>query len=263
MAKTVHTTISKGVCQISLNRPEHLNALNWTMLEELTDTVSLIERDDRVRCVIIRGEGQHFMAGGDINYFHDLLNNPDIDRKAQFRKLISAVHQFVEKLDAMSVPVIAQVRGAAAGFGISLVAGCDIAVASKNSFYTSAYNLLGTSPDGGSTYYLPRCVSMKKAMEIVLTTNRYNAEEAVQMGLVNKVVDDSDLEQEVMLIATQISQSSAVSVKNCKRLIRDSYRHSLTEQLENEIHCFLESAVTDDFAEGVSAFVEKRSPRFK
>lgn len=252
----------EGVCRIGMNRPKQFNALNRDMLERLTNAIDGVKNDPSIRCVVLCGEGANFMAGGDILYFNELR---DLDRDSKidaFNSLISDVHVLVEKMATLPVPVIASVRGAAAGFGISLVAGSDLAVASTNSFYTSAYNLLGTSPDGGSTYYLPRSVGMKKSMEITLLTKRYSAQEALEMGLVNMVVEDDELESATAKTAATIVSSARSAVANAKHLIRQSFNNDMNTQLKSELDSFLQCIVEDDFFEGVAAFVEKRRPRF-
>lgn len=258
----VKTSFKDGIFEITLNRPKQLNALNSDMLEQLLDVTAQIETNSDVRCVIIQGEGNHFMAGGDIVFFYQSIDETNEYKTAMFNQLIGKVHVFVERLAAFPMPVIASVRGAAAGFGISLVAGCDLVIASNTSFYTSAYNLLGTSPDGGSTYYLPRSVGSKKAMEIILLTKRYSAEEALQMGLVNSVVNDDQLESETRATAQIIANSARNAVSSAKELVRQSLQNDLNSQLQLELEKFLECAVTQDFSEGVRAFVEKRKPKF-
>lgn len=259
---SVVTDNTEGVYRIHMNRPKQFNALNREMLEGLTEATSEARQDSSVRCIVLSGEGANFMAGGDIQYFYE-LRNLDRDGKIDaFNSLISDVHEFVENMASLPVPVIASVRGAAAGFGISLVAGSDLAIASNNSFFTSAYNLLGTSPDGGSTYYLPRSVGMKKSMEITLLTKRYNAQEALQMGLVNMVVEDDDLENATATAAATIVGSARAAVANAKLLIRQSFNNDMKSQLKSELDSFLECVAEDDFFEGVAAFVEKRRPQF-
>ena len=259
----VTTSIDQGIYHITMNRPKQLNALNLELLEGLTAAVDEANQDSSVRCVILKGEGGHFMAGGDIAYFYELRDLDNDSKSKAFNSLISDVHRLVESLASLPVPVIASVRGAAAGFGISLVAGSDLAIASKNSFYTSAYNLLGTSPDGGSTYYLPRSVGMKKAMEIALLTKRYSSQEALEMGLINTRVEDDELEKETAQVANVIASSARTAVANTKRLIRQSFSNDLNSQLKSELARFLECSITEDFTEGVTAFIEKRKPTFE
>ena len=258
----VVTTNDKGIYRITMNRPKQLNALNRDLLNGLMAAIGEAGSDASVRCVVLCGAGNHFMAGGDIGYFYTLRDQDSETKSKEYESLISEVHVLVEKMAELPVPIIASVRGAAAGFGISLVAGCDLAVASDTSFYTSAYNLLGTSPDGGSTYYIPRSVGIKKAMEIALLTKRYNSQQALEMGLINKVVDDNELEDATSEIAGTIVKSARESVTNTKHLIRQSLNTDLNKQLKSELDCFLECALTADFTEGVTAFVEKRKPNF-
>ena len=259
----VETNLENGIFEITLNRPKQLNALNWEMITQLNEIADEIEQNSNVRCVVLKGRGDHFMAGGDIMFFHELLDMDDEIKTNEFNTLISSVHDFIEKMAKLPVPVVASIRGAAAGFGISLVAGSDLAIASNKSFYTSAYNLLGTSPDGGSTYYLPRTLSTKKAMEIVLLTKRYSSDEALEMGLVNQVVNDSELDGETAAVAQTIARSAKVAVRNAKQLIRQSFQHDLNSQLKSELDNFLKCVATDDFSEGIRAFVQKRKPDFQ
>ncbi len=261
--EVVSTSLKNGIFTVTLNRPDQLNALNWDLLNGLNQSMSLAEGDSSVRCIVIVGNGGHFMAGGDIGYFNELMVLDTATRTEKFRSLIVSVHEFVERVALHPAPVIASVRGAAAGFGISLVAGCDLAIASENSFFTSAYNFLGTSPDGGSTFYLPRIVGVKKTMELVLFSERINAASALEIGLVNKVVPDSELESATASYVQKIASSARLATQNAKMLVRSSFENSLRQQLERELTYFLECSATEDFREGVEAFVEKRKPQFQ
>ncbi len=260
---TVLVSATDGIVELTLNRPKQLNALNWEMITSLNTTIDMIGKDSSARCVVLKGAGNHFMAGGDIAYFHTLLDLDEHARVATFSKLISAVHQFVNKAAELPIPVIASVQGAAAGFGISLVAGCDLAIATETSIFTSAYSHLGTSPDGGSTYYLPRIVGLKKAMEIVLLSERLDAQTALDIQLINKIVKESELDSATTKIARTIASSARLSVCNAKHLIRSSLQNDLSSQLNMELENFLGCVATADFAEGVRAFVDKRKPNFQ
>ena len=252
-----------GIAELVLNRPKRLNALNREMVARLLAIVAEMENDRSVRCAVIKGVGDHFMAGGDIGYFHQLLEVDEREKFAAFNDLIGSVHEFVRRLASLPIPLIASVRGAAAGFGLSLVAGSDLAVASTKSMFTSAYTFLGTSPDGGSTYYLPRSVGMKKAMEIVLLSNRLDAQQALELGLVNSVVEDDELESAIKTMAQAIASSPQNAVRKTKSLIRQSFQRDLEDQLDQELAAFIDCVDTQDFAEGVRAFIEKRKPQFR
>ncbi len=263
MSDAILTRWNGNCFEIRFNRPKQLNALNVDLLECLVQAVAQAKESETLRCVVLQGEGEHFMAGGDIAYFHELLKLPHEVQIDRFRSLIARVHSVVEDLASLPVPVIASVRGAAAGFGLSLVAGCDLAVASETAFFTSSYNLLGTSPDGGSTYYAGQALGFKKAMEVMLTAKRYDAAAALEMGLVNQIAADDALEAGTAQLAFEIAQSAARAVTHTKRLIRHACQNSLAAQLRMETDLFLECIQTDDFAEGVQAFMNKRKPRFK
>ena len=259
----VDTQLQDGIFTIKLSRPKQFNALNWDMLNGLNEAVQFIEGSSEVRCVVIEGEGDNFMAGGDIVYFHDLIDTEADEKRKIFSELISTVHQLVERLANLPVPVIAKVRGAAAGFGISLVAGCDLAIGTKNSFYTSAYNLLGTSPDGGSTFYMPRSVGMKKAMEIALLTKRYSANEALEIGLVSSVVAKEDLVESAVAFADHLTVGAPLAVKGIKELtygslewppsVFDGHKTSMLQATSN----------SEDAQEGVDSFLQKRPPQWR
>jgi 2-(1,2-epoxy-1,2-dihydrophenyl)acetyl-CoA isomerase len=184
-------------------------------------------------------------------------------RRAMFRKFIHTVHPAILTLQRMPKPVIASVRGAAAGFGFSLAAACDLTIAADNAVFTLAYSLLGASPDGSSTYSLPRLVGKKKAMEIALLGDRLDAAEALRLGIVNWVVAEAELEAETAKLAARLANGPTRAYGNTKTLINASLRSTLAEQLDAELEAFADSAGTEDFPEGVSAFLEKRKAEFK
>ena len=259
----VLASTANGVTTVTLNRPKALNALNRDLTLVLRDAVMAAELDAAVRCLVIRG-GEHFMAGGDVKSFHErLAARSGAATKIEFESFIHDVHTIIISLRRMPKPVVASVSGAAAGFGMSLMMACDLVLAADNAYFTLAYALIGTSPDGGSTFALPRIVGSKKAMEIALLGDRFDAAAAERLGLVNRVVPAASLEAETMKLAARLAAGPTAVYGRTKALLNGSLGHSLESQLQCEAECFAQSASEPDFAEGVRAFVEKRKPRFK
>jgi len=250
------------IATLTLNRPASLNTLDPEMIDALIAHSAALAADDAIRCVIIKGAGRHFMAGGDIRSFAEQLADSPPGRKRNFTRMVEHMHTAIENLQRMPHPVIASVHGAVAGFGLSLMCACDLAIASESSYFTSAYRHLGLTPDGGMSYTLPRLVGLKKAMEIVLLGERFDAAEALRLGIVNRVVADTELDAVTHQLAVALATGPVLALRNGKRLVNQSLSRSLSEQLVSEAENFGACAATEDFAEGVRAFLEKRSPRF-
>lgn len=252
-----------AVATLTLNRPKALNALNRELTQALREAVLAAEQDRGVRCLVLRG-GEHFMAGGDLKWFHEQLGSVDSARlKGQFEGFVQEVHGVIISLRRMPKPVVASVRGAAAGFGLSLMMACDLALAADNAYFTLAYALIGASPDGSSTFSLPRLVGQKKAMELALLGERFDAATAERLGLVNRVVPSASLEEETARLATRLAAGPTAVYGRTKALLNASLQNSLEAQLQREAECFAQSATEPDFREGIAAFIEKRAPRFK
>ena len=251
-----------GVATITLNRPRALNALDRELTLALQDAVFSVEEDESIRCVVLRG-GEHFMAGGDLKWFKALSEGKSAaENRAQFEGFIREAHAVILCLRRMPKPVLAAVRGAVAGFGMSLMMACDLALAADNAYFTLAYTLIGVSPDGGSTFSLPRIVGQRKAMEIALLGERFDAATAQRLGLVNRVYPASLLDAEVDTLATRLAQGPTRVYARTKALLNGSFGSSLEAQLEREAESFAASASEPDFAEGLAAFIGKRKPRF-
>lgn len=261
--ETVLLDISDGVATVTLNRPQAMNALNLDMVEGLYAAFSRCEEDEGIRCVVLKGAGGVFMGGGDIKMFAALLNEPERSPRAFFGRLIHQVHEGVLILRRMPKPVVASIRGPAAGFGLSLVLASDLAVAADDALFTLAYCHIGASPDGGSTFHLPRIVGSKKAMELALLGDRFGAVEAERLGIVNKVVPAGELEAETERLARRLAAGPTLAHARTKALLNESFERPLEKQLQAETESFARSAASRDFAEGVAAFVGKRPPRFK
>ena len=263
MSEAVLLDVADGIATITLNRPQALNALNHDMARALRDAAERVENDAEVRAVVVCGAGSHFMAGGDIKTFHAMLAIPESERLADFEQIIGLVHDAVTRLRRMEKPVVASVQGAVAGFGLSLMNACDLAVAADNAYFTLAYCHIGTSPDGGATWGLPRLVGLKQAMEIALLGDRFDAARALALGLVNRVVPTGDLEAETLMLAARLAAGPTAAYAKTKRLLNESMERSLAEQLLAEQGAFAASTSTSDFAEGVQAFIEKRKAVFR
>jgi 2-(1,2-epoxy-1,2-dihydrophenyl)acetyl-CoA isomerase len=251
-----------GVATLTLNRPDSLNTLDPAMMDALVANALALGGDDSVRCIVIRGAGRHFMAGGDIRTFAAHLGAPPAQRREAFARIVQQVHTAIETIYRMPHPVIAAVHGAVAGFGLSLMCACDLAVAADSSYFTSAYRHIGLTPDGGATFALPRIVGIKKAMEIVLLGERFGADDALRLGLVNRVVPEAELGAAVEKLAAAMASGPTLALRNGKRLINQSLGTSLSVQLDAEAKSFGACSATPDFVEGIGAFLDKRPPRF-
>ncbi len=262
MTDPVLVAQSGPIATVTLNRPASLNALDHAMTEGLLDIFTRLETDSAVRVVLLKGAGEHFMAGGDLKSFAQSLGLEPAERRRRFEHFIHQMHPLVVTLRRMPQPVIASIRGAAAGFGLSLVMATDLAIAAEDAYFTLAYSLIGTSPDGSGTYHLPRLVGQKKAMEIALLGERFDAKTALALGLVNRVVPGAELESATTALAERLAAGPAHAYGNTKRLINRSLGSTLEAQLQAEAESFADCAATSDFAEGIRAFIEKRKPKF-
>jgi len=259
MSDTVLYSTADGIATITLNRPQVMNALDAEMIRQLREAAERVEHDAAVRAVVIRGEGAAFLAGGDIAMFHAHL--PDMP--ALVREGATELHRAILALRRTPRPVLASVHGAVAGAGVSLMAAADLAIAAEDTKFTMAYSRLGTSPDGGATWALPRLVGYRKALELMLLSEPFDAQTALRLGLVNWVVSAGRLAAETASIARRLAQGATIAYSEIKRLANQSYDQSLAAQLDAEREAFARCAATRDFAEGVTAFVEKRKPLFK
>ena len=251
-----------GIAWATLNRPKQMNAFSDQMRDDLIAFLSNVEHDPSVRCVVLRGAGNHFMAGGDIKSFTEYMALDAAARRAHFESTCHAMHPIIYLLRRMPKPVLASVNGACAGLGFSLVLASDLAIAADNAFFTLAYTKLGTSPDGGSTYFLPRALGMKRAMELAVLSDRIEASDAERLGVVNRVVPAAELAQETAKLAERLAKGATQAIARTKLLLNQSLDSSLESQLQAEGIGFGACAATADMVEGVNAFLEKRAPDF-
>lgn len=258
MSRQVLLAIENAVATITLNRPEVMNAMDGEMMLALREVTERVQDDESVRAVLLRGEGPAFLAGGDVAMLHAHL--------AQLPEMIVRVgremHFAFLALRRMGKPVVASVHGAVAGAGVSLMAAADLAIAAHDTKFTLAYSRIGTSPDGGATNFLPRLVGYKKAMEMALLSDIFDAETARALGLVNWVVPAEQLAAETAKIMRRLAGGPTFAYARTKALINQSFDTCLEAQLEAELQGFARCARTADLAEGLAAFLEKRKPVF-
>ena len=257
-----HPTLA-GVATFTMNRPKALNALNEAMTKAFVPAIQAVANDPSIRVLIVQGAGEHFMAGGDIKGFSETLAVPGEDRRKHFLEMIHFLHSGIELMQKMPIVTIAKIRGACAGFGMSLGIGCDLSVASEDAYFATAYKAIGLTPDGGQSFFLPRLVGVKKAMELTLLSERVSAQEAATLGFVNRVVANEQLDAVVDKLAAQIARSARGSMAGAKRLLNASMQSSLAVQLDAEAESFSSCTSKQDFAEGITAFIEKRPAKFE
>lgn len=256
-----HATLA-GVTTITLNRPQSLNSLDTAMSDAFTPAIIQVLADGTTRVLILQGAGAHFMAGGDIKGFAQTLATPGPERRQGYFDMIGRLHAGVELLQRSNVITLCKVQGACAGIGMSFAIGCDLTVASDDAYFATAYKAIGLTPDGGQSFFLPRLVGVKKAMELMLLSDRITAAEALSLGMLTRVVPLAELDSAVDKLAEKIARSSRGSMAGIKRLINNSMQNTLSVQLAAEQESFSSCAGTEDFSEGIRAFVEKRHAKF-
>src|ERR1700737_3466362 len=251
-----------GVLEIVLNRPEVLNAANRELIAELAAATAEAAEDRKARVVLLRGAGTHFCAGGDITMFGELIGLPPAERRQALYRIVDGLHPLLIRLRHMPKPVVAAVQGAAAGVGLSLVVAADLALAAEDAVFATGYIHLGTSPDGGMTATLSRVVGLKRAAELMLLGDRFDAMRALELGVVNRVVPADALAAEAAALAARLAAGPTHAYGRTKALLQATLGDAFDAQLRRETESFAACAATADFAEGVWAFLEKRPPIF-
>lgn len=248
-------TRQDAIVRVQFNRPQALNALDVPMAQAFLQAIQAIAADASVRAVVLQGAGRAFIAGGDLATLHA---NP-----AQgARDLLTPLNAALQLLERMDAPVIAQVHGAAAGGGLSLMLMCDFVIAAEDTKFNLAYINLGTSCDLGGSWALPRLVGLRQALEIALLGDTLNAQEALRCGLINRVVPAPELERTTQALAQRLAQGPTKAYGHMRRLLRSSWERTLPEQLAAEAQAFDHCAHSSDMREGLQAFFDKRKPLF-
>ena len=250
--------VRDGVAYITLNRPEAGNALDPLVIHEFRDAAESLDERDDVGAVILTGAGKNFSVGGDLNFMHDAGD----DVADAVYGLASTMHAGIEALALLDAPVISVVRGAAAGGGMSMAIAADLVLAAETAHFTVAYTSIGFSPDGGSSWTLPRLVGYRRATELMLLNERLTAARAHELGMVTRVVPDDALDAEGEALARQLASGPAGAHGAVKRLLLRSSVSAFRDQLMDEAHTIAGMSALPDGREGVLAFLDRRAPHF-
>ena len=246
-----------NVVYVILNRPERLNSFDMKLGEELYKVLKDIKYNTNIRAVVIKGTGKGFCGGGDVKEMHLAKNKPQF-----LRDLTKTIHRCVIEVRTMEKPVIAAVNGAAFGAGLSLALACDIIISVKEARFGTAFIGVGLAP-GCGTQFFARLIGYQKACEYVLTSKTFSAKKAKELGIVNIVVESGQMDDTIEQFVEKFRKLPPIAVGKAKMLINKSLDNDMISHLELESKTASESAATEDFKEGVAAFVEKRKPVFK
>jgi len=249
------------VATITFNRPKSANGLNLEFTKELAAVAAACDGDDDIKAIIVTGEGRFFSAGGDLKAI--LSSESDLDTKKYIKGVADYLHRATSIFARMEAPVIVAVNGVAAGAGFSFALAGDMAIAAKSAVFTMAYTAAGLSPDGSSSYYLPRLIGQRRAKELMLTNRKLSADEALEWGLINAVVEDDQLMVEATKLAETLAAGSKRAAGDVKALLLASEDTSLEAQMELESRTIANAVISVDGKEGMQAFAEKRPAKFE
>jgi 2-(1,2-epoxy-1,2-dihydrophenyl)acetyl-CoA isomerase len=253
--ETIEFKLDAGIARLTLNRPDRLNSFTVQMHEEVADALSNL---GDARVLVITGAGRGFCAGQDLN---DRAVAPgqkvDLGESVELR-----YNPLIRRLTSIPLPVIARVNGVAAGAGANIALACDIVIAARSAKFIQSFASIGLIPDSGGTWVLPRLVGQARALGLALTAEPLPAEKAAEWGLIWKAVEDEALDGEVDALAAKLAASPPLGLARIKKMIRESWGHSLNEELDLQRDAMRELGFSDDYREGVAAFMEKRKPNF-
>jgi 2-(1,2-epoxy-1,2-dihydrophenyl)acetyl-CoA isomerase len=255
---TVLLDVRDGIAHLTLNRPDASNGINADLARDLLSAASAITLDERVRVVLLSGNGPRFCGGGDVKGFAEAGEAlPGL-----IRSLIPSLHTAISLLVRGDAPVVAAVHGSAAGAGLGLVGASDLLVAAESTKFVMAYTGVGLTPDGSSSWFVPRLVGVRRALELTLTNRVLSAAEALDWGLVTSVVADDDVHQAAHDLATRLARGPRHALAAAKRLVHTSLEETLETHLAHEADAIVAASQDGESVEGIRAFVDKRAPQF-
>lgn len=254
----IQTEIKNKIATLTLNRPEVFNSFNREMALKLQKELDACEQNPEVRAIVITGNGRAFCAGQDLKEVTSPELNPG------FKKILEEHYNpIISKIRKIEKPILAAVNGVAAGAGANIALACDIVVATEQASFIQAFSKIGLVPDSGGTFFLPRLIGFQKASALMMLGEKVSAEEAERLGMIYKVFPSETFSQEVTNLASILSNMPTKALGMTKRLLNEAMTNSLEDQLDLEGKLQIEAAQSEDYAEGVDAFVNKRTPEFK
>lgn len=258
MSNSIKNIKKEGITYLKLNRPKKFNSFNREMAFELQKQLDDCIRDNQTRAIVLTGEGKAFCAGQDLSEVTDPKLNPG------FKSILEDHYNpIITRIRNIEIPVIAAVNGVAAGAGANIALACDIVVASETANFIQAFSKIGLIPDSGGTYFLPRLVGFQRASALALLGDKVSAIEAERMGMIYTYFSADSFENEVEHLAQKLASMPTKALALTKKALNKSFSNSLEEQLAVESEYQIASAQTQDYNEGVTAFMEKRTPKFK
>lgn len=258
MSKSIQLTIENKVAYITLNRPEVFNSFNREMAFLLHDTLDACEKNEEVRAIVLTGNGKAFCAGQDLKEVTDPDLNPG------FKKILEEHYNpIITRIRSIKKPIIGAINGVAAGAGANIALACDVVVAHEKVSFIQAFSLIGLVPDSAGTFFLPRLIGFQKALALAMLGDKIEAEEAEKMGMIYKMIPLENFEEEVNKLALKLANMPTKALGMIKELFNTSMTNDLESQLALESKLQIEAAQSEDYKEGVAAFIEKRQPNFK
>ncbi len=258
--RTVLLDFADGVATLRLNRPNQSNAIDPDMAADLAEAATQISENASVRAVLIAGNGPNFTVGGDLGVFAGTARE---QLPNKLRRMIDSYHLAIERLTSIDAPVVAAVRGGAGGGGLGLLYAADIAVAADDARFALGYGALGLTADGGNTWFLPRMVGMRQAQQLFLLNRRLTAQEALELGLVSRLVPSDTVDAEAAALAATLAAGPTRAYGAVRRMLRKSFETGLSDQLDAEKESIVAASRSDDAQEGIAAFVAKRRPQVR
>ncbi len=255
---SVVVKIKNQVAYLTLNRPEVFNSFNREMALRFQKMLDDCKLNEQVRAIVITGSGKAFCAGQDLKEVTSPELNPG------FKKILEEHYNpIITRIRTINKPVIAAVNGVAAGAGANIALACDIVLASEKASFIQAFSKIGLVPDSGGTFFLPRLIGFQKASALMMTGDKVSATEAERLGMIYKVIPEENFEEEIILFSEKMAQMPTQALGFIKQMLTQSMTNTLENQLELESTLQIDSAQSNDYQEGVNAFVEKRKPKFK